>query len=81
MKNYAKNIFKTLPIIAAAAAFSACNVEKEEDGEMPEVKVEGEMKLPEYDVDAPDVEVGMEKKEVEVPTIDIIPADEDVDDQ
>jgi len=79
MKNYSKNILKSLPVLFAAAALTACDVEKTQDGEMPDVKVEGEAKLPMYDVDAPGVEVG--KKKVEIPTIDIIPADEDTNDQ
>jgi len=79
MKNYSKNILKSLPVLFAAAALTACDVEKTEDGEMPDVKVEGEVKLPMYDVDAPGVEVG--KKKVEIPTVDIIPADEDTNDQ
>ncbi len=58
----------------AAMGLAACDVEKTEDGEMPEVNVEGG-NLPEYDVDAPDVEVGMEEQTVEVPTIDVEEAD------
>ncbi len=79
MKNYSKNILKSLPIFLAAAALSSCDVKKTEDGELPDVKVEGDVKLPKYDVDAPSVEVG--KKKVEIPTIDIVPADEDTNDQ
>ena len=48
---------------------------------MPDVKVEGEVKVPKYDVDAPDVDVEMEKKEIEVPTIEVTPADEDTNDE
>ena len=45
---------------------------------MPEVKVEGEAKLPKYDVEGPDVEIGKKKVEVEVPTIDVdLPEEED----
>lgn len=80
MKNHTTTILKSLPVFLAAAALSSCDVEKTQDGEMPDVKVEGEVKLPKYDVDAPEVKVGMEKKEIEVPTIDVIPADDDTDD-
>lgn len=85
MKPKTKTILKTLPLVLATVGFVSCDVEKTEEGEMPDVEVEGEMKAPEYDVDAPDVEV--EKKEVEipdsieVPTIDVTPADEDTDDE
>lgn len=54
---------------------SACDIDQTEEGEMPEVEVEGG-NMPEYDVDGPEVEVG--SKEVEVPTIDIdVPDEED----
>ena len=68
---------------------TACDVDKVEDGEMPEVKVEGEAKLPKYDVEGEaklpkydvegsDVEVGKKKVEVEVPTVDVdLPEEED----
>lgn len=62
-------------------ALNSCDVKKTEDGEMPEVKVEGEAKLPKYDVDAPDVDVKMKKKVIEVPDIEVTPADEDTNDQ
>ena len=71
MKNYTKHALLSLPVLFAAAALTACDVDKVKDGEMPEVKVEGDVKLPEYDVDGPEVEVGKKKVEVEVPTIDI----------
>jgi len=59
-----------------ALGTSACDVKKTEDGEMPDVKVEGG-KLPEYKVDAPEVNVKTEKKTVEVPTVEVTPADAD----
>lgn len=77
MKPYAKNILLSLPVLFAAAAFTSCDVDKVEDGNIPDVKVEvdGEAKVPEYDVDGPDVKIG--KKEVEVPTVEIeMPKDE-----
>jgi hypothetical protein len=61
-------------------ALVSCDVDKTEDGELPDVKVEveGEAKLPKYDVDGPDVTVGKKKVEMEVPTIDVdIPKEED----
>lgn len=83
MKNLSKNVLKSLPLVLAAAGFVSCDVKKTEDGETPSVKVEvdGEAKLPKYDVDAPSVEVEKKKVEIEVPTIKVTPADEDTNDQ
>jgi hypothetical protein len=52
----------------------ACDVDQTEEGRLPDVDVEVEGgNLPEYDVDAPEVEVGTKKDTVvvETPTIDI----------
>lgn len=59
---------------AAALGLAACDVAQTEEGEMPEVNVEGG-NLPEYDVDVADVKIGTEERTVEVPTIDIEEAD------
>lgn len=67
-----------LPAALLAVTLTSCDVDKVEDGEMPEVKVEGEAKLPKYKVEGPDVTVGKKKVEVEVPTIDVdLPEEED----
>lgn len=42
-------------------AFTSCDVEKTEEGKMPEVHVE-EGKLPKYDVDAPSIDVDVDFK-------------------
>ena len=79
MKTNIKN-YTALPLMAVASlALASCNVEKTEEGSMPEVEVTGEAKLPKYDVDAPDVDVTTEKKEIEVPKIEVTPADQDAD--
>jgi hypothetical protein len=44
--------------------------EQTQEGELPDVNAEGG-DLPEYDVDAPDVDVGTEKKEITVPDVDV----------
>lgn len=79
-----KQHIKPLPLFAVSAAsmfaFSSCDVDKTQDGELPdvEVEVEGEAKLPEYDVEGPEVKTDTKKVEVEVPTIDVdIPEEED----
>lgn len=70
---------KILSLFAAVfltLGFVACQVEQTEEGEMPDVDVEGG-ELPEYDVDAAEVEVGTETKEIKVPDVDIEPPAED----
>lgn len=58
--------------IASAFALSACEVEKTQEGELPDVDVDVEGgQLPRYEVDAPDVDVEMEERTIEVPTIEI----------
>ena len=65
-------------LISSAFAFAACDIDKTKDGELPDVKVEGKVELPEYDVDGPEVTTGTKKVEIEVPTVDVdIPDEED----
>jgi hypothetical protein len=76
-----------LPFLLSAALLTVsttgCRVKQTQEGEMPDVKVEGGQ-VPKYDVDAADVDVktGTEKREVTVPTVDVDvkpPADGDQD--
>lgn len=67
-------------VLIATFGIISCDVDKKEDGALPEVKVQvdGEAKLPKYEVKGPDVTVGKKKVEMEVPTIDVdIPKEED----
>ena len=60
---------------ATGLSLAACDVDQTKEGEMPDVDVNvsgGEM--PEYNVDAPDVSVGTENKVVQVPDVDVEPA-------
>jgi hypothetical protein len=60
-------------ILAAALmglSLAACTVEQTEEGEAPDVDVEAG-KLPEYDVDAADVDVNVDTAKVLVPDVDI----------
>lgn len=59
-------------VLLAAAAFVAwgCEVEQTEEGALPEVDVRGG-NLPEYDVDAPDVDVGTREETITVPDVDV----------
>ncbi len=62
---------KSIALVAAATlafGLSACDVDQTEEGEMP--TVEGG-NLPEYDVEAPDVDVGTKEVTVEVPTVGV----------
>lgn len=65
-------------VIVIGAAFvlalGACDVEQTEKAELPEVEVKGG-NMPEYDVDAADVDVKTEKRTIEVPVVDIDEAD------
>jgi hypothetical protein len=66
-----KSSIPTLIATAALAlALAGCEVEQTEEGEAPDVDVEGG-EAPEYDVDAPDVDVDMEEKTVTVPDVDV----------
>ena len=64
-----------LSIPGVALAFTACDVKKTQEGEMPKVNVEGG-KMPKYDVDPAEVRVEQEKKTITVPDVDIITEDE-----
>jgi hypothetical protein len=70
-------IFVAMTVAASALALSGCDVDKTEEGEMPEVEIEGG-ELPEYDVEGPDVDVGTEEKTITVPDVDVdMPEDDD----
>lgn len=60
----------------------ACNVKKEESGELPEVDVDIDTEsgeLPEYEVNWADVDVGTKTKMVEVPKVVIVMEEEEVE--
>jgi hypothetical protein len=63
-----KSMFFFVPALAFGLA--ACSVEQTEEGELPDVDVQGGQ-LPEYDVDAADVEIGTDTQTVRVPDIDV----------
>jgi predicted small secreted protein len=69
-------ILVAMSVAASALALAGCDVDKTEEGEMPDVDVEGG-NLPEYDVEGPDVDVGTEEKTITVPDVDVDAADED----
>ncbi len=64
-------VVRALGVVAIFSA-SACDVDQTKEGSLPDVEVNtsgGQM--PEFDVDAPTVNVGTEKKTIEVPTVDV----------
>lgn len=78
-----KKTYMILAALTASAAFlfTSCEVEKTQEGEMPEVDVDVKAgQLPKYEVDAPEVDVKMKTKtiEIEVPDVDVtLPKDKD----
>ncbi len=66
-----KVVVRALGIVAILSA-SACDVDQTKEGSMPEVEVNASGgQMPEFDVDAPTVNVGTETKTIEVPTVDV----------
>lgn len=65
-----KRIIASTLAATFALGLAACDVDQTQEGEMPEVNVEGGQ-LPEYDVETADVDVGTKETTVEVPDVDI----------
>ena len=65
-----KRIIAATLIAPFALGLAACDVDQTEEGEMPEVSVEGG-NMPEFDVETADVDVGTKTTTVEVPTVDV----------
>ncbi|HUG01376.1 MAG TPA: hypothetical protein VML95_05900 [Longimicrobiales bacterium] len=65
-----RKILTLLTVPAVAFAFAACDVEQTQEGEMPDVNVEGGQ-MPEFEVDGPDVDVGTDTVQIVVPTVDV----------
>jgi hypothetical protein len=63
-------------VLLTTLGMAGCDVEKTEEGSLPDVKVEGG-NMPEYDVDAPEVDVGTKEKTVTVPDVDVTMPDDD----
>lgn len=59
-------------LVAPLFAFglAACDVDQTQEGDLPDVDVEGGQ-VPEYDVDAADVDVGTDTQTVITPDIDV----------
>jgi uncharacterized lipoprotein len=66
-------------VLLASLGLAGCDVEKTEEGSLPDVEVEGG-NMPKYDVDAPEVDVGTKEKTVTVPDVDVnMPKDDEPD--
>ena len=63
-------VLATLMAPVLAFGLAGCTVDQTEEGEMPDVDVEGGQ-LPQYDVDPADVDVGTDTQRVIVPDIDV----------
>lgn len=70
-----KAILKTAALAVAFGSvltLSACNVEKTQEGELPDVDVNAKGgELPAYDVETADVDVNTKPAEVTVPDVDV----------
>lgn len=70
-------IKRNLALLIAPMFFMwGCDVDQTQEGEMPDVDVEGG-EMPEYDVDAPDVDVGTQEETITVPDVDVDMPDDD----
>ena len=72
----------TIPlfILLLLLPMGACRVEQEETGSLPDVDVDVEPgSLPEYDVQGPDVNVGVTERTVTVPRVVMVQEEETVD--
>jgi hypothetical protein len=67
---YIKYFIIVPALLMALFLQASCNVEKTEDGKLPDVNVEVESgKLPDYDVDVADVDIETKEKTIEVPKV------------
>ena len=79
-----KTIYRTLSVLFLSGMMLSCNVEKKEEGEMPDLDVDVEAdyeegELPEYDVNWADVNIGTTTKTVEVPKVVVVTEEEQVE--
>jgi hypothetical protein len=59
-----------IPMLAVGLVIGGCSAEQTQDGELPDVDVEGGQ-MPKYDVDAADVQVTADTQQVVTPDIDV----------
>lgn len=69
-----------LSVLLIAMPLTACRVEQEEAGSLPDVDVEVEPgNLPEYDIQGPDVNVGVTERTVTVPRVVVVQEEQTVE--
>lgn len=61
-----------VPLLVMGLVVAGCRAEQTEEGEVPDVRVEGG-ELPEYDVEAADVDVTTDTQVVETPEVEVTP--------
>jgi uncharacterized lipoprotein len=77
-----KTTLATAIVAAGVLGLSGCDVKKTQEGHVSvpkydvQKKASGDVTLPKYDVTTPDVQVGSEKKTIEVPTVGVKTAKE-----
>ena len=74
------NLAKILPISLIMLLFplTSCQVEQEQAGRLPDVKVEPG-RLPEFDIEGPDVNVGVTERTVTVPKVVVVQEEETIE--
>jgi len=79
MNNMSRKTVFVVGVATVLFALSGCKVDQTEEGELPDVKVTADGgKLPKYEVETPEVDVGTKKVVVEVPTATVeMPNDPD----
>lgn len=79
LKSLPKRIMPLL-LLLIVVPLGACRVEQEESGSLPDVDVDVEPgNLPEYDVEGPDVNVGVTERTVTVPRVVVVQEEETVE--
>lgn len=75
---FSKILLLLLPL--CLVSMTACQIEQEESGELPDVDVNVEPgSLPEYDIQGPDVNVGVTERTVTVPKLIVVQEEETVE--
>ena len=65
-----KDLIRIIPALALGLALAACTADVEDEGELPDVDVQGG-EAPEVDVDPADVDITTDTQQVVVPDVDI----------
>lgn len=69
-----RNLLRVVPALALALALGACTADVEDEGELPDVDIQGG-EAPDIDVNPADVDITTDTQQVVVPDVDIRTAD------